>query len=117
MKDILSRTAGLEKDQWIKLPCGAWKFFKQCGYTANEFGILLYFYQKLCSNSQLETTIVYATCQEVMNFCCITKRVYFYAIDKMIKKGLVKTGPNLYDFSEFLKNMNIRGEFYNCEEM
>ena len=112
MKDVLLKTVGLSKQSWIKLPYGAWSFFRQCGYAANEIGIVLFFYHKLCTNLLPDSTVVFATSQEIMQFAGVSRRVFYYTIEKMCKKGMVKKAINTYDLNEYLGKMDIRGEMY-----
>jgi DNA-binding MarR family transcriptional regulator len=112
MKDALSKTVGLNKQPWIKLPFGTWKLLVQSGYTAHEIGVVLFFYHKLCSNTVQDSTVVFATNQEIMDFSGVTRRVFYYAIDKMCKKGMIKKAPNTYDLADYLRKMDIRGDMY-----
>ena len=112
MRDALSKTTGLDKQPWIKLPYGTWSFLKQCGYNSSEMIILTFFYHKLCHSSLPDSTVVFATSQEIMQYAGVTRSVFYYAMNKMHKKGLVKTAVNTYDLKEFLGKMDIRGNMY-----
>jgi hypothetical protein len=47
-----------------------------------------------------------------MQYAGVTRSVFYYAMNKMHKKGLVKTAVNTYDLKEFLGKMDIRGDMY-----
>ena len=112
MKDALVKTAGLTNHPWIKLPYGTWNLLSQSGYTSNEMLIVIFFYHKLCHNPLPESTIVYATSKEIMNYACITRSVFYGAIEKMCKKGMVRVEVNTYDMKGFLEKMEVRGDMY-----
>jgi hypothetical protein len=112
MRDALAKTTGLDNQPWMKLPTGTWSFFRKCGYSANEIGVLLYFYLKLGQCPPTNPTQVFVTCQEAMDFADVTRTVCYRAIDKMCSKGMVKVAVNSYEMAEFLTQMNIRGEMY-----
>jgi hypothetical protein len=116
MRDALLKTVGLESQSWIKLPVGAWKFLRKCGYSGNEIGVVLFFYHRLCSSTDPESTIVFATSQEIMETSGASRRAYYSAIEKMVNKGMIKKGANTYDLSDYLKKMDLRGNYYTNEE-
>jgi DNA-binding MarR family transcriptional regulator len=112
MTDVLSKNSGLSEQPWIKLPYGAWSFFKQCGYTANEIGVVLFFYSKLSLTPTSDSFTVFATTQEIIDFSRVARMSVHNALSKMYKKGLIKVAPNTYDLKDFLAKMDIRGEIY-----
>ena len=110
--NMLSKTKGLSKQPWIKVPYGTWAFLKKCGYTANEIGIVLFFYSKLSLNPVPDSTTVFATSQEIMEFASVTRITCYNALGKMYQRGLAKVATNTYDMKEFLVKMDVRGDLY-----
>src|ERR1035437_774386 len=97
MKDALLRIPGLERQSWIKFPYNTWALLKKSGYTSSEMLVVVFFYHKLCHNPLPDSTVVFATSQEIMSYSGITRSVYYGAIEKMKGKGLLKAAPNTYD--------------------
>ena len=74
--------------------------------------MVLFFYIKLASTPLLDTTEIYATSQEIMDFCGISNRVYYNTLQKMLARGLLKKGLHHFDTKGFLDHMNARGTLY-----
>lgn len=110
MKDALQNTAELNKRRWIKIPQGTWKFFLECGYTPNEIGVLLFFYEKLCSLPEEDSTLVVASNKDIMDATQVSRRVYFRAITKMTMNGMVRHTSNTWELKGLLDTMDRRAE-------
>jgi hypothetical protein len=112
MKNPLIKITGLHAQPWMKIPYGTISLLKKCGYSSSESLVVLYFFMKLDINPIDESTVVFTTSQEVMNFCGITRRVFYKAIEVMTGKGLVKTAPHTYEMKGFLEKIDKRGDYY-----
>jgi DNA-binding MarR family transcriptional regulator len=112
MKNPLAKITGLSTQPWMKMPYGTISLLKKCGYSSSEVLVVLFFYMKLDISPIDESTVVFTTSQEVMDFCGVTRRVLYRALETMISKGLVKTAPHTYDMKDFLERMDKRGENY-----
>ena len=107
-KGIISAEKG-----WFKLPKDIWSFLGKCGFTHSEMHVVLFFFIKL---SESNDTVIYLTSQEAMKYASVNRRVFYYARDKMVSKGLVKKDPHVYDMGPFLEQLRKRGEFYKEEQ-
>jgi hypothetical protein len=112
MKNRLAKTNGLNTQTWIKLPYGALSLLDKCGYSSSVALVVLFFYMRLDANMLDESTTVFVTSQDVFEFCGVTRRVFYRALEAMISRGLVKIAPHTYDMKDFLERMDKRGEHY-----
>ena len=112
MKNPLAKITGLNTQPWMKMPYGTISLLKKCNYSSSEVLVVLFFYMKLDTNPIDESTVVFTTSQEVMDFCGITRRVFYRAIEVMTAKGLVKIAPHTYEMKDFLERMDKRGDYY-----
>lgn len=111
----LSIIFGAIKTPEFKLRLGAWKYLRLSGYTPNEIGVLLCFYEKLAKAITLEgATVVFLSSREGMDSAQVSRPVYFRAVRKMIKHGVVKKSYATYDFKDFYHLKNTVGQTEDC---